>query len=314
MTGAQFEYCFSEDGFGLFKTVTCICGDYIALTDEYEQPIENHEPFQVVPTDKETVDLVKMTLGLRNRPGMLTGKAGDKSYRVLHAYLAGRSFGNQVFGEMFWKATRRVENACAGSEITDSEQYDLFFDCFEDVLYEEYPCFVKENDLFGDKDSNPERAKRLAKKESVSFDKNWIKEITLLFENIENVTLSAETDIDDIRITDITETQEADGKIRKLADNCKIVINKNGADKLINCLGYGPIRVFERLRINDIYEMDLKYEDGTSESLFPYWKGFETTNKCQFSVDEYDGSLILYIVKNKKKRKKLKKRMKRMSQ
>ncbi len=155
MTGAQFEYCFSEDGFGLFKTVTCICGDYIALTDDYDQTIENHKPFQIVPTDKDTIDLVKMTLCLRKRPGMLTGKAKDKQYSVLHAYLAGRSCGNQVFGEMFWKATRRLENLCDRKEITDPEQYDMFFDCFEETLKEEYPLFVEKNKLFDIKDNEP---------------------------------------------------------------------------------------------------------------------------------------------------------------
>jgi hypothetical protein len=147
MTCAQFEYSFIADGLGLFKTVTCICGDYITLTDEYDTPLEDHKPFQIVPTDKETVELVDLTLHFRNRPGMLTGKADDKSYRLLHAYLAGRSCSNHVFAEMLWKGIRRLEKLCEGKNYTDAEQYDLFFDCFEDTLREEYPCFVEENNL-----------------------------------------------------------------------------------------------------------------------------------------------------------------------
>ena len=150
------------------------------------------------------------------------------------------------------------------------------------------------------------------------LDNEDVKELSLLFENVENVTLDAKTDIDSIRINEIVETGHLYDydkiESRQVIHDCEISINKTGADRLINTPGYGPIRVFERLRYNDICEIEIKRENGQIESLYPYWKGLDTTNKCQFSFDIYDGSIILYIVKNKKKRKKLKKRMKRMSQ
>lgn len=303
MTGSQYEYCFSEDGFGLYKSVTCICGESIALTDEYNLTDDIHKPFQIAPTDQDTIDLVKMTLRLRNRPGMLIGSASDRSYRVLHAYLAGRSCNNRVYSEMFWKGARRLETQCEGKECSDRERYELFFDCFEDVLKEDYPLFVEESHIFGD--NNRSAKDTQTKKEDT--DLGAVKEVTLFFENCENVKFHR-TEIQSVKISKITE-EELGPETRKTAKYIKIVLEKSGADRLINCLGYGPIRVHERLKHSDISEIRFVYDSGITDSIYPYWKGDWCNNDCQLSEDIYDGSLVLYVIKNKKKRKKILKKI-----
>lgn len=304
LTGAQFEYCFSEDGMGLFKTVTCVCGESIALTADYDMTVAN-KPFQIVPTNEETIDLVKLTLSLRKRPGMLTGKAQERSYKVLHAYLAGRSCNNNLYRDIFWRANRRLERESEGSKFSDEEMYDRFFAAFEDTLREEYPAFTSENGFF----ENNEKNKDLEKMENRMTDKSEkLEKITVFFENCEKVSFSEE-DIFLVNFEGITEQIYFDlsRKVRrkKTVNDVELRFTKSGADRLIDTFTSTPVRAYERItQYQDICMFRLIFQDGTDEDIYPYWKGTDTHNDSQFSVANSNGSLDVYIYKSVKKRKK----------
>ncbi len=313
MTGAQFEYCFSEDGLGLFKTVTCVCGESISLTADYDGTVAN-KPFQVVPANKETVDLVKLTLSLQKRPGMLTGKELERSYKVLHAYLAGRSCYDDLYRELLWRATIRLEKGSDSKEYTDEELYDKFFICFEDVLREEYPIFTAENGILETRDAKLRAEKQNSVQERIfeSLGADAVKSVVLNFTNLDSVEFSAARVIDYINITGITKrisTVAAKySKSQEIAKTCELKITKSGAEMLINAFGGGdPDKVFDRLKSRkDISIIQIKYKSDVSEEIYPAWRGDESANSCQFCVeDRSDGSLTIYIVKNTKNRKRL---------
>ena len=132
-----------------------------------------------------------------------------------------------------------------------------------------------------------------------------IKEIEFLFENFDLVTFKA-NQVKYAHISDIyEEIYIADNRItcNKTADCCEICLFPK-ADIPITSFVANPISAFKRLKSsNDITQITFSYTDGYTETIHPYWTGMEEfENEAQGCIEKKNGSLIVYIIRGKKKR------------
>ena len=87
---AQFEYSFTPDGFGLFKSVRCVCGDILTLTDDYSFVDEASESTFKIVRNRNLDEVEKLLLHfetIQNHPGLYFGK--QLTWDTLTTYIAG---------------------------------------------------------------------------------------------------------------------------------------------------------------------------------------------------------------------------------
>lgn len=159
MTGVQFELTVIPDGFGLFKTVTCVCGKSISLTDDYESFDEIKEDssmvpkFQIVPDDPETDHIVTTLLNIKKRPGMYFGK--DQTITALDSFLGGYrnllmvSKPDAAWFEIDKKVFNEYTKDTDGRSLSDKEKFRIMLEAFETVLLRDFPEYA--NNLRGER-------------------------------------------------------------------------------------------------------------------------------------------------------------------
>lgn len=153
MTGGHFKIEAVADGFGLFKTMTCVCGKSIAFTDDYEsfEGLRNAPGFQVVPEDPETDFIVKRLLHIKRRPAMFFGS--NRLMSVLRIYLAGLEEGIRFSNkEPGWnhireKLYQNFQMTMEGKTLSEEEQFVTFLDTFEATLLQDFPEYMKRFDI-----------------------------------------------------------------------------------------------------------------------------------------------------------------------
>lgn len=163
-------------------------------------------------------------------------------------------------------------------------------------------------------DSGEEETVKIKARRHSQTEKSESAILTLLYENGESAALDLGRDVV-YRFSDITEEEASNDKgeieVRRIANEAKIHIKKCGADKLITTYTNHPVRVFERTkRYNDIVSLTIS-QNGSSETIYLYWKGYCTYNNAQISFEEPNGDLFVYVVREKKKRKKIMKKNER---
>lgn len=91
---AQFEYSFAPDGFGVFKSVTCVCGESISLTGDYD--LCDEMPFRGEKKEPENYDkaLIDMLLEIEKRPAMFFLK--NPSWMEFKFFIAGLTKANRL--------------------------------------------------------------------------------------------------------------------------------------------------------------------------------------------------------------------------
>ncbi|MDY5775765.1 MAG: hypothetical protein SPK14_08045 [Lachnospiraceae bacterium] len=153
MTCAQYEYSFVLDGFGVLASVTCVCGESIVLDNDYSFSLKTGERnFEVIPEDKETLQIVKYLLNMKRRPGMYFGK--DKSISCLRSWLAGYQMALVNTGKnMYWNEMRvdvelEYNKEIQGKGYDNEELFDAYLNALENTLQRKYRKFAEENELF----------------------------------------------------------------------------------------------------------------------------------------------------------------------
>lgn len=160
MTGAQYEYTFIPDGLGLYKTVTCVCGETLSLDSDYDLPHidesdvdKSKSPFQLHRElkHKNTLKLLHLLKGIEMRPGMYFGK--EPSWDELWLFICGMSLGSYNKPE---DAADTIVNISEFSDIVDdvkgsvftdiefkrikkSERFKTFFERLWKKIKDEYP-------------------------------------------------------------------------------------------------------------------------------------------------------------------------------
>lgn len=153
MTGGHFKIEAVADGFGLFKTVTCVCGESIVLDGEYEKGFDSGDSsaakpvFQTVPEDRETEELLKMLLRMKRSPELFFGK--NRKISLLKYYVFGfecaarlrnKSMGwNHIHEKLLQEYTR----ATNGKDYSEEELFQLYLDILERVLRCDFPEYAK---------------------------------------------------------------------------------------------------------------------------------------------------------------------------
>ena len=132
-----------------------------------------------------------------------------------------------------------------------------------------------------------------------------IKRIGFLFENFENVIFNADQ-IKYVHISDIYEEIYVANKsvhCKKTAGRCEICLFPK-ADIPIISFTRNPVSAFKRLKgSNDITQLTITYTDCSEEIIYPCWVGMkECENEAQGCIEKKNGSLIVYVIRGKKKR------------
>ncbi len=156
MTGGQYCYSFSGDGFGILKTVTCVCGQRVFLDGEYNFELDDEFKlpkgrFQVVPEDKKTKEIIRTIFNMRKRPGMYFGSSENRSFLALKWFLEGYAKGTREKDEeeTYWETMQsevwaEYKKMTEGQAYSDQEQFDIYFEALEMVLKRDYPIFATE--------------------------------------------------------------------------------------------------------------------------------------------------------------------------
>ena len=149
MSGGNFMIEAVADGFGMFKSVTCVCGESVHLTGEYDLRVDlDKKPvFQVVPEDPETEELLKMLLWMKRRPGLFYGKKRDLA--LLTNFISGFECAAKLHNKnMGWshiheKLYREYTQLTDGKDYSEEEQFQLYLDTLEKVLHHDFPEYAK---------------------------------------------------------------------------------------------------------------------------------------------------------------------------
>lgn len=91
---ARYEYTFVPDGFGVFKTVKCVCGEELVLTGDYDLGFADEPESPYKPTKTEDRGCVKKVMDhlklIQDHPRLCFGKY--YSWDALRFYVQGICF------------------------------------------------------------------------------------------------------------------------------------------------------------------------------------------------------------------------------
>lgn len=110
--------------------------------------MENKKSFNMDPEDRKTVDVIKLLMPMKARPGMYLG---SKSYERLMIFLAGYARGTNLYENsevISWSniqqdVWQRIEEHYTyqnwNNELPDDGKFDIYIDMIFAVFAEKYP-------------------------------------------------------------------------------------------------------------------------------------------------------------------------------